>query len=175
MKNWAGLCASAALLVGLSGCDDAANEADESFQVRDADGSTRTTIETPQGGSTLRTGENVPVDLPAGFVIFPDAKVISNTVVKDEETKGAILMMESDATVQEMINFYREKAQAANIEISMDVATKTGKIIGGNRADGLTFSFSAQKSREQSLGQLSFGRRTPAVGVAASSEIRAEE
>ncbi|WP_374406099.1 hypothetical protein [Pelagerythrobacter sp.] len=115
------------------------------------------TIETDEGTARMRSGADVPVDLPRGFSIFPGAEVASNTVFDQAGSKGALLTMESDAPAAEMIAFYRRQAEAAGIELELNLDTDTMQMIGGKSADGSPFSFTATKGEGGTTGQLMVG------------------
>lgn len=48
-------------------------------------GETSMTVEGPEGVATMRSGADVPVSLPGGFILFPGSKVVSKTVVNQPD------------------------------------------------------------------------------------------
>lgn len=125
-------------------------------------GETTATIETEDGTATLRSGSNVPVDLPAGFSLYPGASVISNTVVKQGAGgSGTLVSMSSGDSPDKVAAFYKNQAEAAGIEIQMEMITNGAQIIGGQSQDGLTFSIMANPDEEGgTTAQLTVGKDT---------------
>lgn len=111
-------------------------------------GETSATIKTGDGTATLRSGADVPVDLPGGFSIYPGAKVVTNTVVSHDDGKGNMLMLETADSPDEVVAHYRKQAQAAGIDIQLEMSMNEGKMIGGEGPDGTTFSLNATDDGE---------------------------
>lgn len=111
-------------------------------------GETTARIETEDGVATLRSGADVPVDLPNGFTIYPGAKIITNTVVDSAQGSGNMVLMETDASPDNVIAHYRKQAEAAGIEIQMELTVNDGKMIGGEAPGGGVFSLNASNDGE---------------------------
>ncbi|KEO91965.1 hypothetical protein EH31_04640 [Erythrobacter longus] len=125
------------------------------YTINDEDGETSMTVATPDGNVTMRTGANVPVDLPGGFSLIPDAEVISNTVIDQGDTKGALLTFRSDKTPDSITEFYRAEAQAGGFDIQIETSMTGSRMIGGeSKAKGMTFSVTATSDGEGTTGQL---------------------
>lgn len=154
--------AAAALL--LAGCD---SESSGSFETEDgghadytideATGEVTAAIETADGAASIRSGDSVPVELPQGFSIYPEARIVSNTVFEQSDSSGALVTMETEAGAEDMTAFYRDQAEAAGVEIELDVDTDTMRMIGGKARDGSSFSFTATRSDGNTTGQLMVG------------------
>ena len=127
------------------------------YTVDESSGEVSATIETTDGTATMRSGADVPVELPRGFSIYPGAEVLTNTVFKQADANGALVTMEADASPEEMIAFYREEAEEAGVEIAMNMNTDTMQMIGGDTQDGATFSFTATRKGGKTTGQLMVG------------------
>ena len=109
--------------------------------------------------TTLNSGSDVEVDLPDGFTIYPGAEVVQKTVLNSAEGEGSLLMMTSSDTPQAMADHYRAQAEAAGIEISMEMTSGDTRIIGGEGPDERFFSFSASGDGGESTGMLTIGTR----------------
>ncbi|MEM6858258.1 MAG: hypothetical protein AAF559_10330 [Pseudomonadota bacterium] len=120
-------------------------------------GEATATIETDEGTATMRSGSNVPVDLPAGFSVYPGARVLTNTIVNQAAGSGALVTMMSDDSPEAVAAFYKQQAEDAGIAIQMDMATNGGKILGGQSQGGLTFSMIASPGSEGTTVQLTVG------------------
>lgn len=123
-------------------------------------GETNLTVETADGEVSMRSGSDVPVDLPAGFSLIGGATVISNTVFSQAGGKGALVTFTTEKSPQEIADFYRAEAEAAGIEVQIETSVNGGKMLGGeNEADGTTFSITAYPSNEDGVttGQLTIG------------------
>lgn len=123
-------------------------------------GETSVTVDTPDGEVSMRSGAEVPVDLPAGFSLIGGAKVISNTVFSQAGGKGALVTFTTDKSPQEIVDFYRAEAEAAGIAIQIESSINGGKMLGGeNESNGTTFSVTAYPSDDDGVttGQLTIG------------------
>lgn len=125
-------------------------------------GETSMTIEGANGTATLRSGADVPVDLPAGFSLYPGAKVITNTVVSQPDGRGTMVMFETEATATDVIAHFRKQAEDAGFAIQIDANMNGSLMIGGERkADGSTLSVTATPGDEDATtGQLIIGSKT---------------
>lgn len=130
------------------------DEGEGSYSIDEDSGETSASIKTEDGTITMRSGENVAVDLPKGFTLYPGAKVVSNTVIAQDDGKGALVVMESDASPQEMGDFYKKQAEAAGVDISIQLTTDAGRMIAGQAEDGSSFSFNANAEDGKTVGQL---------------------
>ena len=154
-----------ATVLALSACgpektEPADSDATESgeYSVDRTSGETTASIEGPDGTTTMRSGANVPVRLPAGFTLYPEAQVISNTVIGRGEGEGALVTFTSDASPEEIAAHYRREAQAAQIDIEVDATINGGAMLVGRGKDGLSFSLNATPQGEGSQAQIMVGR-----------------
>lgn len=129
------------------------------YTVDEDSGETSMTVEGPDGTTTLRSGAEVPVNLPDGFSLFSASKVVSNTVVKQADGQGTMVMFETDAAADKVIAHYREQAKAAGFDIQIEMNTNGTMMIGGERkGDGSTFSVTASAGEGAgTFGQLIIG------------------
>ncbi|MGB3712209.1 MAG: hypothetical protein WA985_11015 [Erythrobacter sp.] len=159
---------SLALIVAatLAACGSDASDADSEgaantstdYTIDSDTGEERMTISTPEGDIAMRSGTDVPIDLPDGFDIIADARITSNTVVDQADGKGAIVGFESDATPDEVMRYYREQAEAAGIDIEVDLTVNDGRVLGGRNGSGTTFSLNASPIEGGTRAQLVVGR-----------------
>ena len=78
------------------------------YTIDRATGEATATIETEDGTATLRSGSDVPVELPAGFTVYPGAEVITNTVVSQGAGSGMLVTMQSDDSPEAVAGFYKD-------------------------------------------------------------------
>lgn len=124
------------------------------YSVDSASGETVVSVDTPEGQATLRAGPDVDVDLPGGFSIIDGADVVSNMVFDNAGDKGALVTFNSDKSPDEIAEFYRAQAEAAGIDIEIETSINQGKMLGGESADGTTFSITAYPGNDGTTGQL---------------------
>ncbi len=127
------------------------------YTIDESTGETTATITTEEGTMTMRSGSDVPVDLPGGFTVYPGAEVVSNTVVNQGQGSGNLVTMTSPDSPQEVAAYYKSQAEAAGITIQMEMATNGMQMIGGESQDGLTFSVMASPADEGTSAQLTVG------------------
>lgn len=118
------------------------------YTINSANGETTARIETPDGEATLRSGANVPVELASGFSVYPGAKVVSNTVVNQGEGKGNLVLMQTDASPEDVIKHYRKQAEDAGFEVQIEMSVNEGKMIGGEGPEDSFFSVNASRTED---------------------------
>lgn len=137
---------------------DAAVAAGE-YQIDEESGETSMWINGPDGAVSMRTGAEVPIDLPAGFTLIGGATVTNNITINQAGEKGALVTFTSDKRPQEIADFYRKQAQAAGIAIQIETNINGGAMLGGeDAASGTTFSITAYPGEEGTTGQLTIGQ-----------------
>lgn len=110
------------------------------YTVDGDEGGVKASITTEDGTATMQSGENVKADLPAGFTVYPGAKVVSATNVDGGGSKGSLVMMETGDSPDKVTDFYRKQAEAAGIKIEMEMSINGGKMIGGKGEGGKMFT-----------------------------------
>ena len=123
----------------------------------EGDGSVAT-VTTAEGTVSVQTGENVEADLPAGYTLYPGAKVLTVTNVDGTGHKGTLVVMESPDSPEDIATFYRKQAEAAGIEVEMDMTVSEGRMLGGKGTDDRVFSLNTSRSKDVSSIQLMVGR-----------------
>ncbi|MDC8754541.1 hypothetical protein OIK40_07805 [Erythrobacter sp. sf7] len=124
-------------------------------------GETSMTLEGEDGTATLRSGADVPVDLPDGFSLYPGAKVITNTVVNQPDGTGTMVMFETGDAADKVIAHFRKEAEEAGFAIQIDANMNGSLMIGGERKkDGSTLSVTANTHQgDATTGQLIIGSK----------------
>ncbi len=97
-------------------------------------------------------------DLPDGYSLYPGASVVSTATINQADGQGTMVMMQSDASPEDMVSFYRNQAEGAGITIQMEMTTNGNAMIAGEGEGGTSFSFNATPSDDGTLGQLMVGR-----------------
>ncbi len=170
MTEFTPLAAFAAAAAALAGCSgEGSPVTQESAEPEDAPrgsyaidsetGETRARhTDTDGTTTTLRSGEKVPVALPAGFSLYPGATVTNNTRVEQADGLLVLLNFESAAMPEDIARFYRTQAEAAGIEVGTSLQSGPMTMIGGESGAGTSFSFTATRKGEVTQAQLSVGR-----------------
>lgn len=130
-----------------------------SYTIDEDSGETTATIRTEDGTATMRSGESVPVDLPDGFSLYPGASVTNNTTFSMDDARGAMVMFESDAEPRAIADFYRKQAEAAGIDIELEMSINGGQMLGGESEGGRTFTLNASRNGESTSAQLMVGEK----------------
>lgn len=146
MRNAKKITAVTALSLTLAACGGSSPP--DTYEVDEESGEVNATITTDEGTATIRAGEDVPVDLPMGFTVYPDAEVTNNVTFEQEEATVAMINIESEAAVEEMAAHYRKQAEEAGFAIKLEMKLNDGTMLGGEAADGRTFSFNGQPGEE---------------------------
>lgn len=158
-----------ALALALAGCggadeggqqgEGAGPEPRGTYSVDAATGETAARHTDASGTVTiLRSGRRVPLALPEGFTLFPQAEVTNNTRVDRDDGRIVLIDMTSAAEPEELVGFYRAEAEAAGIAIGTALESDRTQTIGGTGADGTRFSFTATREDDMTRAQLSVGR-----------------
>ncbi|ABC63865.1 hypothetical protein [Erythrobacter litoralis] len=124
------------------------------YSVDENSGETNATITTEDGTATMQTGPNVRARLPLGFKVYPGATVLSATNIDSDGEKGSLVMMETNATPDEIIAYYKAEAEAAGIDIKMDMTTGESRALAGEGASGASFSVNAGEQGSATSVQL---------------------
>ncbi|MEN7536870.1 hypothetical protein [Aurantiacibacter flavus] len=119
-------------------------DGDVTYTVDENGGEAVATVTNADGETvTMRSGEGAAANLPDGFTLYPGSAVVSSTNVSSGGSNGALVQLESPATPDEIVAFYRKEAEAAGIEIKMEMKANEAQIVSGESADGLVFSINA--------------------------------
>lgn len=161
------ICAATVLLAACGSSDD-----DSDFTVETEDGTAEYDVDRDGDGAEIRFtdgdgnetvintgGSGGEVNLPAGFTLYPGADVIMNNTMSGSTGEGVQLMMRSSDSADDLLAHYRGEAEAAGIEIGMEMNTADSKVIIGEGPDGLSFSFNTSEADGETTGMLTVGRQ----------------
>lgn len=104
--------------------------------------------------TSMRSGSQVPVSLPDGFSVAPGLTVLNNTDVERGEGRYVMLTMQGPQPVADVVAFYRKQAEAAGVDVNVDVTTGESTTIAGEAKSGLAFSLMASRSGDKTAVQL---------------------
>lgn len=129
------------------------------YTIDSESGESSLTVETEGGVVSMRSGAEVPVDLPAGFSLMDGLEVVTNSVVEQAEGRGSLITFQTELAPEAIIEYYRGEVEAAGVEVQIDASVNEGKMLAGeNSESGLTFSVTAYPSDEGTTGQLIIGQ-----------------
>lgn len=141
----AGALALAACGSEKSGSFETGDGGEGSYTVDSDSGETTATITTDEGTVSMRSGGDVPIDLPRGFSAYPGAKVVSNTIIDQGDGKGSLVIMESEDSLDDITGYYRKQAEAAGVNIGVQLTTEQGRMLAGESEAGMAFSLNASE------------------------------
>lgn len=125
---------------GPSGTIETEDGEEISYDV-DSDGEGATVKISGEGGDAVsRSGDDISVDLPSGWSVYPGAKVVNVMNITSEDGPAMTVMMETDADPDKIIAHYREQAEAAGIKIEMEMTTAGSSMMGGSDEEDRNFS-----------------------------------
>jgi hypothetical protein len=140
-----------------SGTIEGEDGTEGSYTVKQDGDEANVTIRTDEGTLNVQSGAAVAVELPAGYSVYPGARVVTNTKAVQGDELMTIVGMESSASAAEMTAFYRRQAEAAGIKIAMEMESGDGTMISGEGANGAMFTFASSKTDDATSGQLMVG------------------
>lgn len=163
MRNIIAAFAVAVLLAGCGGTDEASSETEEGtiadYDLDSTGGDAEVRISGEDGEElVINSGSGTQVDLPDGFSLYPGSTVVSTTTMAQADGQGSLVIMQSDASAEQMVTFYRRQAEAAGIEIGMEMNSNGNLMIAGESDEGATFSFNASSAEDGTTGQLVVGQ-----------------
>lgn len=132
-------------------------DGEATYAVDQDNGETTATITTDEGTVRMRSGENVPVDLPNGFTLLTGARVVSNTSIDQGEGKGSLVIFETDASMDDVTAHYRKQAEDAGVKINVQLTTDAGRMLAGQSEDGRSFSLNASEEDGKTVATLMVG------------------
>ncbi len=133
---------------------------DGEYAIDSETGETSARIETPDGTATMRSGANVPVELPEGFSLYPGATVVSNTQVKQGDNAQVVLLsFESEDSPEAIAAHYKSEAEAAGVDIQVDATINGGRMLAGEGTDGSVFSINTTREDGKTSAQLTTGMK----------------
>ncbi len=132
--------------LALAACSSGSEVEESSFEIDSESGEVSATITNDEGTATLQSGEKSVAKLPMGFSLFPGAEVVNSTTFERDGTTISITSLASDASPAQLVAHYREEAEAAGIEIKLEMSVNDGQMIGGDDGKGNMFSLDSKKA-----------------------------
>lgn len=99
-----------------------------------------------QSAVTLRSGAQIPVRLPAGFLIYPGAVVRAHTMVEKAGKNHALVVFETSDPLAAVARFYRARAADAGTVLSMDIESDDRASLGGTTRQGQAIVLAAHRA-----------------------------
>lgn len=163
MRKLMGASAAVLLLTACGSEQDGTFEAEDgsegAYSVDASDGETELNVTCADGEEiSVSSGAGVEESLPEGYSVYPGAEVVTSTTLAREGSSGAIVIMNTPDSPEDVAEYYREQAEAAGIEIMMDMNADGAIMIGGESSDGSRmFSINASSSGEVTTAHLQVG------------------
>jgi hypothetical protein len=129
-----------------------------SYEVHPETGETRAVINNEDGTTTMRAGETVVPLLPAGFSIYPGAEIRNTIQIGRDDATGVAVSFASEDSPDDLVAFYRRQAEAAGVEVTVELQTGAMAMIAGEAPDGTSFTFQASGETGETTGQLTLRR-----------------
>lgn len=148
LRHAAAPCLLAAACAACSGEGQPAAEAQGEQEQAEklTDGESRARIAVGGGGATLlRSGPKVPANLPPGFTVYPQARILEATLAEQRERRHALVAFETRATVPQVMGFYRAQARRAGAGVTLDLEGDRSASLGGTLPAGGTFALSVRR------------------------------
>lgn len=93
------------------------------------------TIDTEKGAATIRSGVESGEALPAGFALYPGARLITSTALTAEgqENRSGMVGFETQDSTDKVIAFYKDAAQRAGYKVEGEIVMPDMAMIGGKK------------------------------------------
>lgn len=109
--------------------------------------------------TVISTGSDGDVEWPDGFSLYPGASVEGHVTMDGAEGSGAMVTITTSDSAEEVLAHYRQEAEAAGIEIQMEMTSGDTRVIGGEGPDGLGFSVNATTDDGETTAMVMAGRQ----------------
>lgn len=129
-----------------------------SYEVDPETGETRAVVYNEDGTTTMHAGETVVPRLPEGFSIYPGAAIRNTVQIGRDEGTGVMVSLASEDSPADLVAFYRRQAEAAGVDIELDMQTGAMTMIAGEAPGGTSFVFQASGATGETTGQLTLRR-----------------
>lgn len=116
------------------------------------------------GKMDTRVGGDIEVELPAGFSVYPGAKVIATNAVTLPQGKGRTVFMQTQDPVAEVADYYRKQASDAGVEFSNEMNSGDSQLLAGTAPSGLGMNMMVSTNDEGTTIQLTVSEGAPADG-----------
>ncbi len=127
------------------------------YEVSGAGGDTRVRMSDADGNEAVFAGGSDAAGepgLPDGYALYPGAEVESSTTFNGSQGSGVMVTFATDASSQELVEYYRKQATSADVEIDTDARTGEDQMIAGEGPGGLSFSLQTSPDGSGSTGIL---------------------
>ena len=158
---------AAAMLASCGGADEGSFTTEDggeaAYDLNDDEGGSTMTFSDGEGGEmTMRTGDELAVDLPDGFSLPDGANVTTSANMAEGDGVGQMVAFTAEGSADEILANLREQAENAGFEINTTINSQGLQMIAGDNEDGGNFSAHVMEGGED--GQLS-GTLTFAQGM----------
>ena len=135
----------------LTGCqqEQAAEQAGTTMEVKGPDGE----------ATTIRSGVESGEALPAGFALYPGAKLITSTALTAEgkENRSGMVGFETADTPDKVIAFYKNAAARAGYSLEGEIVMPDMAMLGGKKAGAEPFQLIVNTADGKSTATLISG------------------
>lgn len=119
-------------------------------------GAYQRTVDVGNGGQVdTRVGGDIEVDLPAGFSVYPGAKVVATTAANVAQGKGRTVFMQTQDPVAEVADYYRKQASDAGVEVTNTMNSGDAQMLAGKAPSGTGMNVLVTTNDEGTTIQLS--------------------
>jgi hypothetical protein len=110
------------------------------------------TIDTEKGATTIRNGVESGEALPAGFALYPGAKLITSTALTAEgkENRSGMVGFETSDSTDKVVAFYKDAAQRAGYQVENEIVMPDMAMIGGKKAGAEPFQLIVNNAQGKS-------------------------
>ena len=105
-----------------------------------------TVIKSDQGEVRIVTGDEAVKSLPMGISLYPGAEVQPSMAGMAEGRSGAMVVLKTADSADEVIDFYRNQLKSGEIEVKTDVNAGDTRVLAGERSDGEAVHISTTKA-----------------------------
>lgn len=126
---------------------------------RNPGGGQTTTVETESGAARIRSGVESTEALPAGFALYPGARLITSTALttEGESNRSGMVGFETADSTDKVIAFYKEAAQRAGYQLEGEIVMPDMAMIGGKKPGAEPFQLIVNTTDGKSTATLITG------------------
>lgn len=123
---------------------------------QDSENMTATFSDGKGGEMTMNTGEGVTATFPAGFSLYPGAKVSASATMSQGEGEGQMIGIDSDASMAKLVEFYKGQALDAGYQIEGEMNVGKMQMLNAKKDDGSGVSVQVMEMDEERQVRLMF-------------------
>ena len=145
---------------GDTGAQEEIAEPIGSYDIDAESGEVRATLTDSDGvTTTMQAGSEVEARFPPPFTAYPNAQITNTTWVEQGDGTFVTVEFTTPDPRASVVDFYRRQAEAAGIEVEVEVdAGETTTIGGENSADRSSFALQVTEKARATQGQVSVTR-----------------